>query len=155
MNKIRHTGFAAPKDRYCTPVLFNPYTGEPRDVRDVQSDPQGLLIVPIGALQLAASPEAPAAAVVQVPPGYKLVPVEPTPEMRAAYHAATHWDAVIKGEAGARWAAMLAAAPQQPAPQPLTGKEYAPPKDMDISQRVGYRRGWVDALRAHGIGEQP
>lgn len=60
MNKTRHTGWAAPKDRYCAPVLFNPYTGEPRDVRDVQSDPQGLLIVPFGALQLAAAPEAPA-----------------------------------------------------------------------------------------------
>lgn len=72
MNKTRHTGFAAPKNRYCTPVLFNPYTGEPRDVRDVQSDPQGLLIVPIGAMQLAA-PEAPATAVVQVPQGWRFV----------------------------------------------------------------------------------
>jgi hypothetical protein len=53
----RATGWAAPKDRYTTPVLFNPYTGEPRDVRDVQSDPQGILIVPPGAVQLAAKKE--------------------------------------------------------------------------------------------------
>lgn len=48
------TGWAAPKDRYTTPVLFNPYTGEPRNVLDVQSDPQGILIVPPGALISAA-----------------------------------------------------------------------------------------------------
>lgn len=49
------TGWAAPKDQYAVPVLFNPYTGEPRDVRDVQSDPQGILIVPPGKVhQLAA-----------------------------------------------------------------------------------------------------
>jgi hypothetical protein len=53
----RATGWAAPKDRYTTPVLFNPYTGEPRDARDVQSDPQGILIVPPGAVQLAAKKE--------------------------------------------------------------------------------------------------
>lgn len=52
----RATGWVAPKDRYTTPVLFNPYTGEPRDVRDVQSDPQGILIVPPGAM-LAAAPK--------------------------------------------------------------------------------------------------
>lgn len=44
---------------------------------------------------------------------------------------------------------------EQPAPTPLTAKEYAPPKDMSINQRIGYRRGWVDALRAHGIKERP
>ncbi|MBP6563978.1 MAG: hypothetical protein KA200_00035 [Burkholderiales bacterium] len=38
------------------PVLFNPYTGEPRDVRDVQSDPQGILIMPPSAQMLAAAP---------------------------------------------------------------------------------------------------
>lgn len=46
------TGWAAPKDRYAVPVLFNPYTGEPRDVRDVQSDPQGILIVPLGNVEM-------------------------------------------------------------------------------------------------------
>jgi len=50
----RATGWVAPKDRYTTPVLFNPYTGAPRDARDVQSDPQGILIVPPGALISAA-----------------------------------------------------------------------------------------------------
>lgn len=54
----RTTGWVAPKDRYVPPVLFNPYTGEPRNVRDVQSDPQGVLIVPPGALMLAAPPAA-------------------------------------------------------------------------------------------------
>ena len=53
----RTTGWVAPVDRYAVPVLFNPYTGEPRDVRDVQSDPQGVLIVPPGkAEMLAAKP---------------------------------------------------------------------------------------------------
>lgn len=37
------------------PVLFNPYNGQPRDVRDVQSDPQGTLIVPPGAMLQAAT----------------------------------------------------------------------------------------------------
>lgn len=54
----RTTGWVAPKDRYVPLVLFNPYNGEPRDVRDVQSDPQGVLIVPPGALMLAAPPAA-------------------------------------------------------------------------------------------------
>lgn len=49
------TGWAAPKDQYAVPVLFNPYTGEPRDVRDVQSDPQGILIVPPGKVHLLAA----------------------------------------------------------------------------------------------------
>ncbi|AOV05689.1 hypothetical protein BI380_32455 [Delftia tsuruhatensis] len=44
------------------PVLFNPYTGEPRDARDIASDPHGVLIVPPGAM-LAAAPQAPAAPV--------------------------------------------------------------------------------------------
>lgn len=51
------TGWLAPRDQYAVPVLFNPYSGEPRDVRDVQSDPQGLLIVPPGKVEmLAATP---------------------------------------------------------------------------------------------------
>jgi hypothetical protein len=52
-------GWAAPKDRYAVPVLFNPYTGEPRDVRDVQSDPTGILIVPPGNVFPAAAKEQP------------------------------------------------------------------------------------------------
>jgi hypothetical protein len=39
-------------------VLFNPYTGEPRDVRDVQSDPQGILILPPGRVEMLAAPQA-------------------------------------------------------------------------------------------------
>lgn len=50
----RATGWAAPKDRYTMPVLFNPYTGQPRDARDIQSDPQGALIAPPGAAWQAA-----------------------------------------------------------------------------------------------------
>ena len=54
----RTTGWVAPVDRYNVPVLFNPYTGEPRDVRDVQSDPQGILIAPLGKVEmLAAAPQ--------------------------------------------------------------------------------------------------
>jgi len=54
---VRQTGWAAPKDRYAVPVLFNPYTGEPRDVRDVQSDPQGILIAPIGEVLMQSAPK--------------------------------------------------------------------------------------------------
>lgn len=57
----RTTGWVAPRDRYVPPVLFNPYTGEPRDVRDVQSDPQGILIQPPGSAILSAAPAAPQA----------------------------------------------------------------------------------------------
>ena len=52
------TGWVAPKDHYVMHVLFNPYTGEPRDVRDVQSDPQGILIVPPGKVEMLAVPPA-------------------------------------------------------------------------------------------------
>jgi hypothetical protein len=48
----RQTGWAAHRDQYAVPVLFNPYTGQPRDVRDVQSDPQGILIVPPGKVEM-------------------------------------------------------------------------------------------------------
>ncbi|WON89008.1 hypothetical protein [Delftia sp. UGAL515B_04] len=54
-------GYVAPKGRYVPPVLFSPYTGEPRDARDIASDPQGVLIVPPGANLLAAAPQAPSA----------------------------------------------------------------------------------------------
>src|SRR5688500_643790 len=57
----RSTGYVAPKGRYVPPVLFNPYSGEPRDARDIHTDPQGFLIVPPGADLLAATPTAPAA----------------------------------------------------------------------------------------------
>ena len=59
----RSTGWIASKDNYAVPVMFNPYTGEPRDVRDVQSDPQGILIVPPGKVEmLAVAPTPPAQA---------------------------------------------------------------------------------------------
>ena len=65
MNKAHTTGYIAPVGRYVPPVLFNPYTGEPRDARDIASDPRGVLIVPPGARLAAAS--TPAAAPVQLP----------------------------------------------------------------------------------------
>ena len=45
---------------YTFPVLFSPYTGEPRDARDIASDPQGLLIVQPGAPLVPAAPTPPA-----------------------------------------------------------------------------------------------
>ena len=51
----RQTGWAAHRDQYAVPVLFNPYNGQPRDVRDVQSDPQGILIVPPGKVEMLAA----------------------------------------------------------------------------------------------------
>ena len=57
----RTTGWVAQKDQYAVPVLFNPYTGEPRDVRDVQSDPQGILIVPPGKVAMLAATTSPQA----------------------------------------------------------------------------------------------
>lgn len=56
--RSRPTGFVTPKNHYSAPVLFDPYTGEPRDVRDVQSDPQGILIVPPGKVDVLAAPTA-------------------------------------------------------------------------------------------------
>lgn len=44
---------------YTSPVLFSPYTGEPRDARDIASDPQGLLIVQPGAPLVPATPTPP------------------------------------------------------------------------------------------------
>lgn len=49
-----------------------------------------------------------------VKPGWALVPVEPTPEMRAAFHACT--DDVVLGASGSKWAAMIAAAPSAKEP---------------------------------------
>ncbi len=51
----RPTGWMAHRDQYAVQVLFNPYTGEPRDVRDVQSDPQGILIMPPGKVEMLAA----------------------------------------------------------------------------------------------------
>jgi|GEM_PF-2745967 len=70
--KHRTTGWVAPVGRYAVPVLFNPYTGEPRDVRDVQSDPQGILIVPPGKVEMLAAAQ-PKAEPVQEPVAYVML----------------------------------------------------------------------------------
>lgn len=62
MAKSNATGWVSQKDHYAVPVLFNPYTGEPRDARDVQSDPQGILIVPPGKVSVLAATPSPQAA---------------------------------------------------------------------------------------------
>ena len=46
-----------------------------------------------------------------VPAGWVLVPVEPTADMRNAFHDVTDNDTLRHGNAGAHWRAMLAAAP--------------------------------------------
>ena len=59
---------------------------------------------------------------VPTPPGYKLVPVEPTEEMRRAGAASIMYPTVYMGgppertkqTAASAWAAMLAAAPESP-----------------------------------------
>jgi hypothetical protein len=80
----RQTGWAAHRDQYAVPVLFNPYTGEPRDVRDVQSDPQGILIVPPGRVEmLAAKPTHQQSLQVATPPA-----VNPTTEKSSAVQPA-------------------------------------------------------------------
>jgi hypothetical protein len=76
----RQTGWAAHRDHYAVPVLFNPYTGDPRDVRDVQSDPQGILIVPPGKVEmLAAKPTHQQGLQVAAPPA--------TPDLQAELDA--------------------------------------------------------------------
>jgi hypothetical protein len=55
----RPTGWTNPQARYAVPILFNPYTGERRDERDVQSDPRGELIVPPGMVDIHAAQEHP------------------------------------------------------------------------------------------------
>lgn len=95
----RATGWAAPKDRYVPPVLFSPYTGEPRDVRDVQSDPQGVLIVPPGAAMLAAAPP----------------PAAPEPSEAARMYIDGEWNSyrgdllslALVGEDGCEWYEVL------------------------------------------------
>jgi hypothetical protein len=74
----RQTGWAAHRDQYAVPVLFNPYTGQPRDVRDVQSDPQGILIVPPGKVEmLAAKPTVKQSLQVATSPAAQPAPVQP------------------------------------------------------------------------------
>ena len=52
---VPEVGFGNIKHGQGELVLFNPYTGQPRDVRDVQSDPQGVLIVPLGKVEMQTS----------------------------------------------------------------------------------------------------
>jgi len=126
--KHRPTGWVSPVDRYAAPVLFNPYTGEPRDVRDVQSDPQGILIVPIGHVEMVAAPTSKQSLQVAapkqaepaikesltVPAGYKLVPVEPTqPTCIAGQDKAREWPC-FPLRISPIYTAMLAAAPTPP-----------------------------------------
>ena len=100
---------------------------------------------------------APLPAVVQVPDGWKLVPVEPTPEMLKAAKDST-W---IGGHYSfMAYRAMLAAAPQQPAPQPLTPEQRARLIDQagDICDGLS-TDDFADELitlveRAHGIGKE-
>lgn len=58
---------------------------------------------------------------VQVPKGWRMVPEEPTPEMRNAFHAVTEDEAEMQGASASRWAAMLASSPMPPA-QPQDAK---------------------------------
>ena len=74
----RQTGWAAHRDHYAVPVLFNPYTGQPRDVRDVQSDPQGILIVPPGKVEMrAAKPTHQQGLQVATPPAHGITKGQP------------------------------------------------------------------------------
>jgi len=104
------------------------------------------------------------------PVGWALVPVEPTADMRNAYHAVTLGDAVIMGESGARWAAMLAAAPAAPAPLTYeqivaaANEAFDTTVDLDDETLINkyghgvYISRFVDFARAieraHGIGKE-
>jgi hypothetical protein len=50
----------------------------------------------------------------RLPDGWVAVPVEPTADMRNAFHAVTGGDVIRKGAAGSRWAAMIEARPEVP-----------------------------------------
>ena len=97
----RATGWVAPKGQYAVPVMFNPYTGEPRDVRDVQSDPQGILIVPPGKVEmLATSPAQAAESVLEDAARYRWLREGNDVKHGAAWHVAVNlygyeWDAAI------------------------------------------------------------
>jgi hypothetical protein len=89
-----------------------------------------------------------------VPDGRKLVPVEPTPEMREAFFGAQEECETFKGRHGPampdhQWAAMLAAAPQQPAQG-----QWVPTKDTETRWILGRPcfvcAGIAQNLRAKG-----
>lgn len=72
---------------------------------------------------------------------WKLVPAEPTADMRNAYHAVTDDEITTKGAAGSRWAAMLAAAPTAPA-QAASGGEvvaYTSERHFALREAHGHR----------------
>lgn len=97
-----------------------------------------------------------------IPFGYKLVPVEPTPEMlRAADEGDREYtlrnfgdiQTVLQGPED-HWCAMLAAAPEAPAQQPLTDEAVMDAfcKTPNIHQFVSaFKAGVRFAERAHGI----
>lgn len=81
-------------------------------------------------------------------PGYVLVPVEPTPEMRAAFHACT--DDVVLGASGSKWAAMLAAAPSV-APEP---REQQTQKSINLLRSALLRIEQAQSIHtAHALAE--
>jgi hypothetical protein len=89
-----------------------------------------------------------------VPDGRKLVPVEPTPEMREAFFGAQEECETFKGRHGPampdhQWAAMLAAAPQQP----VQG-QWVPTQDTETRWILGRPcfvcAGIAQNLRAKG-----
>lgn len=75
--------------------------------------------------------------------GWKLVPVEPTPPMLQAlwaYKSDSLQDA---------YSAMLAAAPQAPAVQPLPPRSIC---DLTQAEAKIFKLGWLECQAAHGIG---
>ena len=97
-----------------------------------------------------------------IPPGYKLVPVEPTPEMRQAVcncHDIDHQEQIVED-----YRAMLAAAPKAPQPskrEPLTGaqirKWWASEnglEDCDMAKLDDFEKVVRAIEAAHGIGGQ-
>jgi hypothetical protein len=100
-------------------VLFNPYTGEPRDVRDVQSDPQGILIVPIGHVEMLAAPKQaePAWQPIESAPKDELILVGPTKRMgicAAMNHSRDGWVTETCGE----WSSIYTPTHWMPLPSP-------------------------------------
>lgn len=82
-----------------------------------QSDPKGLALdYWRAAVAWARGSAAHPLPVAVEPAGWKLVPIEPTVEMRNAFHAVS--DTLVLGAAGTHWAAMLAASPAPPEQPP-------------------------------------
>lgn len=82
-----------------------------------------------------------------VPQGWKLVPVEPPPEMlSAAYDRMPHFT----DDPEPVWFAMLAAAPQPPAAQPLTDEQI---DDIADAHRWDTREGRRQMIRSALAGQ--